>query len=227
MPRNPFHAVQGIAERSQALSQKALRHKMARDTVIQDIADKKAEIVTLTEDMEKLTKVGELLRVLMDKLVLDQVQGIEATITEGLNTIFTDQDLTFQAEVSTKYNKIAIDFLIQQGKDEMAVKGHPLESFGGGPASVASLVLRLLALLRLKKWPLLLLDETLAAVSDEYTDQAGRFLRKLAESSGIDLLVITHKQSYLDHATTAYHGSEETQPDGTWSLGLRRIRGSR
>jgi len=200
---------------------------VARDALVSEVAEKKAEIGQLGEDIEKIVKVGELLRVLMDKLVLDQVRGIESVITEGLNTIFADQDLAFEAEVGTKYNKIAIDFLIRQGKDETAIRGHPLESFGGGPASVASLVLRLLALLRLKKWPLLLLDETMAAVSDEYTDQAGRFLRKLAESSGIDLLMITHKQSYLDHAATAYQGTEESQPDGTWSLGLRRIRGSR
>jgi ABC-type iron transport system FetAB ATPase subunit len=179
-------------------------------------------------DIEKLAKVNELFRVLMDKLVLDQVAGIEAVVTEGLGTIFLDQTLAFEAEVGQKYNKIAIDFLIRQGADdEMAVRGHPLESFGGGPASVASLVLRLLALLRLKKWPLLLLDETLAAVSDEYTEQAGLFLRKLAETSGIDLLMITHKQSYLDHANVAYLGTEEVQGDGTWSLGLKRIRGSR
>jgi len=200
---------------------------VTRDALVTEVSEKKAEIVQLDADTEKLTKVGELLRVLMDKLVLDQVHGIESVITEGLNTIFVDQDLAFEAEVGTKYNKIAIDFLIRQGKDETAIRGHPLESFGGGPASVASLVLRLLALLRLKKWPLLLLDETMAAVSDEYTDQAGRFLRKLAESSGIDLLMITHKQSYLDHANTAYQGTEESEPDGTWSLGMRRIRGSR
>jgi ABC-type thiamine transport system ATPase subunit len=86
-------------------------------------------------------------------------------------------------------------------------------------------VLRLLALLRLKRWPLLLLDETLAAVSDEYVDQAGLFLRKLAETTGINLLMITHKQSYLDHAKVAYQGVEDTEEDGSWSLGLRRIRG--
>jgi hypothetical protein len=204
-----------------------MRLQAARDALVADVVEKESEIGTLSEDIEKLTKVGELLRMLMDKLVLDQVRGIEGIVTEGLGTIFHDQDLTFEAEVGTKYNKIAIDFLLRQGQDEAAVRGHPLESFGGGPSSVASLVLRLLALLRLKKWPLLLLDETLAAVSDEYTEQAGRFLRKLAETTGIDLLMITHKQSYLDHAQTAYHGSEETEADGTWSLGLKRMRGHR
>lgn len=227
MPRDSLYAVNGLAARTLELSRHALRLQVARDALVTEVAEKKAEVEKLSESAEKLTKVGELLRVLMDKLVLDQVHGIESVITEGLRTIFVDQDLAFEADIGTKYNKVAIEFFIKQGKDDAAIRGPPLESFGGGPASVASLILRLLALMRLKKWPVLLLDETLAAVSDEYTDQAGQFLRKLAETSGIDLLIITHKQSYLDHASTAYHGSEEAQTDGTRSLGLRRIRGSK
>jgi chromosome segregation ATPase len=226
MPSDSLRALEGLTARTREISRKAMRLQVAREALVAEVADREAEVASLSDRIEKLTKVGELLRVLMDRLVLDQVRSIEGIVTEGLQTIFHDQALAFEAEVGTKYNKVAIDFMLRQGSDESAIRGHPLESFGGGPSSVASLVLRLLALLRLKRKPLLLLDETLAAVSDEYTDQAGQFLRKLADSTGIDLLVITHKQSYLDHAHTAYQGAEETQEDGTWSLGLRRIRGS-
>lgn len=227
MSSDPVHALEGLTARTRELSRRALRLQVARDALVAEVAEKEAEVASLSESIEKLTKVGELLRVLMDRLVLDQVKSIEGIVTEGLHTIFHDQSLAFEAEVGTKYNKVAIDFFLRQGADETVIRGHPLESFGGGPSSVASLVLRLLALLRLKKRPLLLLDETLAAVSDEYTDQAGKFLCKLADSTGIDLLMITHKQSYLDHAHLAYQGTEDTQDDGTWSLGLRRIRGHR
>jgi len=225
MQGDTVHAIEGLIERTREISRKGLRLQVVRDALATEITEKEAEVAQLGSEVEKLTKVGELFRALMDKLVLDQVQSIESIVTEGLRTIFFDQPLAFEAEVGQKYGKVAIDFLIRQGDHDTTIKGHPLESFGGGPSSVASLVLRLLALLRLQKWPILLLDETLAAVSDEYTEQAGLFLQKLAESSGIDLLLITHKQSFLDHAKQAYHGFEDAQPDGTWSLGLRRIRG--
>jgi len=158
--------------------------------------------------LDVLAKVGELFRALMDRLVLDHVRSIESIVSEGLRSIFHDQDLTFGAEVGQRYNRIAIDFFIEQGTDKLPIKGHPLESFGGGPASISSLVLRILALLRLKRWPVLLLDETLGAVSDEYIDQTGRFLKKLAETTGISILLVTHKQAFIDHATVAYQGSE-------------------
>jgi ABC-type thiamine transport system ATPase subunit len=82
-----------------------------------------------------------------------------------------------------------------------------------------------MTLLRLKRWPILFLDETLAAVSDDYLDPTGGFLKKLAAATKIDVLLVTHKQAFLDHAQVAYQGTEEFRDDGSWSLALKRLRG--
>jgi chromosome segregation ATPase len=225
-----LRAQQGLTDwrkRAKSLSDTATRLQAVRDRLIEELADRQQEVEVLSLRIDKLSKVGELLRALMDKLVLDQVKTIEGVVTKGLHAIFPDLALAFEAEVGTKYNKIAIDFFIKQGIDDVTVRGSPMESFGGGPTSVSSLILRLLSLLRLKRFPFLLLDETLAAVSDEYVDDAGQFLRKLAASTGIDILFVTHKAAFLDHAAHAFQGYEDTDDDGTWSLGLRRIRGHR
>jgi len=200
------------------------RLQTTRDNLKEELSDKKGEVDQLGDQIVRLTKVGELFRTLMDKLVLDQVRSIEAVVSEGLRTIFHDQVLSFEADVGVKYNKVSIDFLICQGKDESVIKGSPLDSFGGGPTSVASLILRLLTLIRLKRQPILLLDETLGCVSDDYLDASGRFLQKLADTTGIDILLITHKQALLEHAKLAYQGVENTEDDGSWSLGLRKLR---
>lgn len=228
MPSDSLHAQQRLRQRVQALNRSATKVQAVRDQVAADLEAKHREVLCLTARVERLSKVGELLRSLMDKLVLDQVHSIERVVSEGLQTIFFDQRLSFEAEVSQKYNKVAIDFFLRQGEEAMAVRGHPLESFGGGPSSIASLVLRLLALMRLKRAPVLFLDETLAAVSDDYLDAAGQFLKKLAATTGIDILLVTHKQALLDHANLAYQGHEVTDADdGSWALGLRRLRGDR
>ena len=213
--------------RVQALNDTTTRLQITRDRIAEELAARQLEVEALSLRIEKVTKAGELLHALMDKLVLDQVRTIEGVVTEGLHAIFPDLALAFEAEVGTKYNKIAIDFFLKQGTDDTAIRGAPMESFGGGPSSVSSLILRLLALLRLKRFPFLLLDETLAAVSDEYVDEAGQFLRKLAASTGIDILFVTHKAAFLEHAAHAFQCFEDTDDDGTWSLGLRRIRGHR
>ena len=228
MSRDSLRTQQGLTDwrkRAKTLTDTATRLQGVRDRLTDELSDRQREVEALSLRIDKLTKVGELLRALMDRLVLDQVKTIEGVVTEGLHAIFPDLALAFEADVGTKYNKIAIDFFIKQGTDELSVRGAPMESFGGGPTSVSSLILRILSLLRMKRFPVLFLDETLAAVSDEYIDDAGQFLRKLAASTGLDILLVTHKSGFLEHATNAFQGFEDTDDDGSWSLGLRRIRG--
>ena len=87
---------------------------------------------------------------------------------------------------------------------------------------MASLILRILVMRRLKKWPLLLLDETLAAVSDEYVDQTGAFLQQLAEKVKLDILLVTHKAAFLDHAVIGYRGNEVLMDNGERYLKLQK-----
>jgi len=211
------HRLRVKALREQASGCQALRTQIQRELDLRT-----QEVDALSAKLDTLAKVGELFRALMDRLVLDHVKSIEGVVTEGLKTIFVDQDLSFEAEVSQRYNKIAIDFCLRQDNQRLPIKGHPMEAFGGGPTSIASLILKVLALRRLKKWPLLALDETLAAVSDEYIDQTGLFLRQLAMKTGISILLVTHKQSFLDHATVGYKGTEVVAEDGTRHLRLQR-----
>jgi hypothetical protein len=208
--------------RVKALREKASGLQALRAQTQRELDLRTQEVEALTLRLDTLAKVGELFRALMDRLVLDHVKSIEGVVTEGLKTIFVDQDLTFEAEVSQRYNKMAIDFVLRQDNQLMPIKGHPMEAFGGGPTSIASLILKVLAIRRLKKWPLLALDETLAAVSDEYIDQTGAFLHQLAVKTGISILLVTHKPAFLDHAAIGYRGTEVVADDGTRHLRLQR-----
>jgi ABC-type iron transport system FetAB ATPase subunit len=168
------------------------------------------EIEDLRDKAEMLQKVSELFQLLLDQLVNQQVQAVQSVVTDGIRAIFHDLNLTFEAVVSSKHNRAWVDFYLRQGNegDPTSHRAKPLDGFGGGPSSVASLILRVLTMLRLKRFPVLLLDETLGAVSDEYVDRTGQFLSKLAEDAGVDLLLVTHKPSFLDHSNKAYRCHE-------------------
>lgn len=226
MQGDAIHAEQGLIRRTRVrnLRDQLASVKAIRDRVAEDLAKKEAEIEALSARQEVLSKVSELYRVLMDRMVLGQIKVIERVVTEGLRTIFYDQDLSFKAEVSSKYNRISVDFFICQGDpDAGGIKGSPLDSFGGGPASIVSLTLRILTLLRLKRRKLLLLDETLAAVSDDYIETTGQFLNKLSETTELPILLVTHKPAFLDHSTTAYQGDL----DGINGFRVKCIRGAK
>lgn len=205
---------------------KAVRSKSDRlqanhDRLEAELSAKRLEVERLADKQEVLTKVLELYRILMDKMVLGQVQAIESVVSEGLKSIFHDQDLSFKLELSHKYNKVSADPFISEGN----IKGHPLDSFGGGPASIVSFILRVLVMLRLKRYRMLLLDETLNAVSDEYIEATSLFLRKLADSSGLPILLVTHKPAFLEHATVGYQGESKVESDDRRHFVFRKVRG--
>lgn len=223
MSSHTLHALQGV--RLDNLLSRATRLQAVRDQLRDDLEAQQSEIVALTQRQETLTKVTELYRVLMDSMIMGQVRTIENVVNEGLRTIFHDQDLTFLAEVGTSRGKISVDFYLAKGDPERGgFKGSLLESFGGGPASVASLLLRILTLLRLKRRRLLVLDETLGAVSDDYIEATGTLLHKLAATSGLDVLLVTHKAAFLDHAKVSYQGESRAGTDGLDEFVVKRLR---
>lgn len=228
MPGDQVLDVDGLKARLGLIRQQAARLGAERDQTVQRLHLARNEVAKLDHRVEVLTKTGELFRVLLDRLVLDQVRVIEGLVTEGLTTIFPDQKLAFEAEVGEKRGRLSIDFYFRQGEEGgIVIRDEPLQAFGGGPCGLASLALRVLTLLRLKRFPLLLLDETLAAVSDEYLDATGQFLHRLARSTGVTILLVTHKQALLDHTDHAYQAAVEETAEGAWHLTLRKLRGGR
>ena len=212
-------------ERTRTVSTLATRLRTMRDRVASDRDQRVNEVEGLASKHDLLVKTGKIFQLLMDRLVDSQVKVVEEVVTAGLKSIFCDQHLTFEAEVSQKRNRVSVDFFFRQGElDRGGCRGSPLESFGGGPTSFAGLAIRIMTLLRLKRRPLLLLDETLAAVSDTYIEATGQFLQRLAETSSIDLLLVTHKAGFLEQARVGYHASEECRADGTRCLTVKATR---
>lgn len=224
MSSDAIHAIPGVADRVRNLGRRAAQLGALRDRLHVDLERKQTEIQDLTVQVEQLSKVGELFRLLMDLLVDKQVRVVENVVSEGLKSIFHDAGLVFEAEVGAKYNRIAVDFYMRyKRKDGGGHRGRPLDAFGGGPSSVASLILRVLTILRLKLFPFLALDEALVAVSDAYVSPTGRFLQALAAKMGVDVLLVTHNSAFLEHADLAYRGEEAVQDDETRHLSVRRL----
>lgn len=206
MSGDSIHDGDGLNQRLSEVSDRVTRLQVLSSKLAADLKDRKAEVQDLNHEVSLLTKVEELFRALIDQMVVKQVRVIEDIVTQGFQTIFYDQDLSFEAEVTPKYNKVYIEFYIRKGskEDPIPVVGRPEESFGGGPTAVASLILRVLATLQLKRSPFILLDEALGAVGASYVENTGKFLNTLCSDLGLHVLMVTHRSEYLDHADNAY-----------------------
>lgn len=214
-------------QRLDALRTKATKVTALRDQLTLELNEKERELESLSSRLAILAKVSELYLMLLDRMVKSQVKAIDEVITHGFQTIFFDQDLRFETELSSNRNRVSADFFVCDGDPENGgTRGTPLESYGGGPAVIASLILRILTLLRLKRRKFLLLDETLFAVSEIYVENTSLFLKGLAETMGLDIFLVTHHQAYVDYAPTSYHADIKID-GGRKHLTLRRARGSK
>ncbi len=221
MPSDELLDLDGVRRKVGLLRDRKAHLTTLRDKLQNDLSEKELEVKQLTRKVESLALVAELFRRLMDILVDKQVKSVEKVATKGLQTIFPDLNLSLESEVGPKYNKISVEFFLRRGAGPTSHRGRPLRAFGGGPASVISLILRVLTIKKLGLYPFLLLDESLGAVSDEYIDLTSLFLKSLSAKTGIDILLVTHKPAFAEHSSSTYRCQELTDGVVT-NLALRK-----
>jgi hypothetical protein len=163
------------------------------------------EVLQLGETIEDHIIVGTLFRGLLDDEVAKAKQSLEDITTEALQTIFTDQDLSVRVDVTTKRDKVYANIVtLRKMPDGSVIEGDVLTSFGGAVATVQCLILRLIVTIKQNLRPVILLDESLAAISREYIIRTAKFLRHLCRTMGAKVLIVTHNPHLVAEADNAY-----------------------
>jgi hypothetical protein len=163
------------------------------------------EIQDLKKDIDELTKSSIVLKHLLDIMVKDEITKMANLVTYGLKTIFKDQNLTFMPVITKKNEKIHVEL-------KTMTDGIPCDfgSFGGSVAVIESFLLRVLCILKKKYARLLLLDETFAAVGEEYIAGTATLLSELSKKLGLDVLLVTHQKGFKDNADKVYQVKESS-----------------
>lgn len=167
------------------------------------LKNQEKELITTTDLLKKeidvLIKVSAVFKHLLDTMVKDEINRMAALITYGLKTIFDDQELTFVPEITKKNNKISIDLNTHNKGIEADYK-----SFGGSVATIESFLLRILCIIKKNLARLVLLDETFAAVGEEYITNTSKLISELSKKLGIDILLVTHQKEFQHGADNVY-----------------------
>jgi hypothetical protein len=162
-----------------------------------------SEIDVIKNEIDLLTKTSAVLKHLLDIMVKDEIDKMAGLITYGLKTIFNDQDLTFVPKIIKKNEKTHVELkTLNKG-----VEGE-FGSFGGSVAVIESLFIRLLCILKKKHARFLLLDETFAAVGEEYISNTYKLISELAKKLHLDILLVTQLRSFQDNADHVYKVKE-------------------
>ena len=181
------------------------RTEALRDAAVRSLSVVERQVSSLEVEGEVLSRVADLFRTLIDREVVDNAKAVEALLTEGLQAIFDDLDLSVRTEIDVQRGKVAVDLLtVQKQEDGTVTEGSSTDAYGGSVSTVQSVLLRIVVLNRRGLRPLLLLDESLGAVAEHYVPRVGQFLSVLAERMGLDVLAVSHNPALVEAASTAY-----------------------
>lgn len=165
------------------------------------------EIDDFKKEVDVLSRTSIVLKHLLDVMVKDEINKMADLITYGLKTIFEDQSLSFIPKIIKKNEKIHIELKTENG----GIEGD-FESFGGSVAVIESFLIRILCVLKKKLARLLLLDETFAAVGEDYIANTSKLISQLSHKLGIDTLLVTHNKDFINYSDNVYRVKES--PDG-------------
>lgn len=132
----------------------------------------------------------------------DFERNVEKVITEGLQLVFGTTDY-FTVITKVERGASAIEFELET--PEGAVQ-NILDAEGGSVAQIVSFLLRILLILsyrpQLRK--VIVLDEPFVGMDDEKLPNVAALLRKMVDEAGIQIIMVTHYEPFIDVADVAY-----------------------
>lgn len=174
------------------------------------------EAALLTRNRDKLTKekhdYDALLVLEKDTARLLQLSSMETwaaaknlvedLVTRALRSIFVDRDYSFAIKQDVRRGVSAVDFALVERGMELNLQ----DEVGGGVVDVVSLVLRIsfLILYRPKVRPFLVLDEPGKHVGVTYQPNLAKFLKQLAQETGLTILITTHSVELTKEADQVF-----------------------
>jgi len=170
-----------------------------------------AEMASVKEEIDLLTKGSAVLKHLLDIMVKDEIEKMASLVTYGIKTIFEGQNLSFLPVITKKADRMHVELkTVNDG-----VEGE-FDSYGGSVAVIESFLLRVLCILKKKYARLLLLDETFRTVGAEYIANTSRLISELSKKLGMDVLLVTHQDGFRDNADHVYRvrRSDDFKRDG-------------
>lgn len=173
-----------------------------------------AELKTLGDECVLMTETEALLLHISGELLGKSTGTIDKLVTAGLRLVFQDQNLELTTETDKQRGKTAIKLLLKENGEAAPIK----DSYGGGVLALVGVLLRVTTIMVLDLRRILILDESLAHVSEQYIPATSRFLKKICDELGFEILMVTHQREFAQNADRHY---EAIRSEGETTLKLR------
>jgi len=186
---NSFSRRVGVAEGMR-------KSKASEESRLSDVVSSlqsKADLLVLTE---------KVLKHLIDRLAKADLERMDRLVTYGLDTVFPGRNIKFVSRLEERGKRMRV--ALRTVQDGMEVSPDSKSSV----QVVESFILRLLCMRKLGRAPIMMLDETFAAVDNTNIDNVGKLITQLSEKTGMDVLVVTHLPQFAEWGKHMYRISQ-------------------
>jgi hypothetical protein len=161
-----------------------------------------AEIARLVPAVELHAMVAALLTRIGEEAQEHARAEFEERATQALQYIFGD-DLSFHLVPGESGGQATLEPVIRSQFAGTEMETAVMDARGVGMVVVVGFILRLVMILRTPSArKIIFLDESFAHVSEVYREPLGRFLREIADRTGMQVVMITHDPVYAEYADT-------------------------
>lgn len=146
----------------------------------------------------------------MQNLIKDSLTSL---CSAALKDVFYDKNISFGVTFTPQKNTTILEMYIE----EDGIRYDPLESRGHGLADLICFALRVSILcLQPTLRKVIILDEPFKQISEEYRERAIAFVKKVAEQTGIQIILVTHITELARNADKVF---KVTNVDGNSIIG--------
>jgi len=173
-----------------------------RRSKLEDESRLSGEVSGLQERSDLLRLTEKVIKHLIDRLAKGDLERMDRLVTYGLETVFPGRNITFASRLEERGKRMRV--ALRTIQDDMEVSPASKSSV----QVIESFILRLICMRKLKRAPLMMLDETFAAVDSTNIDNVGKLITQLSEKTGMDILVVTHLPQFAEWGRHIYRISQ-------------------
>jgi DNA repair exonuclease SbcCD ATPase subunit len=130
---------------------------------------------------------------------------IEDIVSTALEYILDDDPYKFELEFVLRRNKTECDiYFVRDGK-----RINPIDASGGGAVDIASFASRIALWSLQPSNNVLVFDEPFRFVSKQYKSKVAEFLSHISKQLGIQIIMVTHDDVYINQADKVYTVEKE------------------
>lgn len=168
-----------------------LRSKI--DFLERSIRSEKKQLIRWNKRVKRNVKAQQILQVVSQTIQQKAHHRISKVVSSCLQAVFGEEAYEFKIQFDRKRGKTEAKLLFV--RDGLEVD--PITSSGGGMIDVAAFALRVVCLVlhRPRLRPLIVADEPMKNVSEDYQDAVRTMMEKLSQDMGIQIVMVTHNSN--------------------------------